>query len=178
MTCPEDRGLDEPENAQQYESRDLAEVDVAAFARSYAAFTQAMYRAADGFGQDLNQLGRAVRDFLGVDLSTVDTVREEYAPHEVVDLDRALSELAEEYGAVRHGVRGPGRAHFESLEEFFENHTPFSLGAPELSPHCGGPGRHRAGGRPRLNHGHDRHDACRVVPARPEPALRPRRLHP
>ena len=38
MTCPEDRGLDEPENAQQYESRDLAEVDVAAFARSYAAF--------------------------------------------------------------------------------------------------------------------------------------------
>ena len=169
MTCPEDRGLDEPQNAQHYESRDLAEVDVAAFARSYAAFTQAMYRAADGLGQDLNQLGRAVRDFLGVDLSTVDTVREEYAPHEVVDLDRALSELAEEYGAVRHGVRGPGRAHFESLEEFFENHTPFSLGAPSY---------HHAGGRPRLNHGHDRHDACRVVPARPEPTLRPRRLHP
>jgi hypothetical protein len=139
VTCPEDRGLDEPENAQQYESRDLAEVDVAAFARSYAAFTQAMYRAADGLGQDLNQLGRAVRDFLGVDLSTVDTVREEYAPHEVVDLDRALSELAEEYGAVRHGVRGPGRAHFESLEEFFENHTPFSLGAPSYHRTAVGP---------------------------------------
>ena len=30
---------------------------MAAFARSYAAFTQAMYRAADGLGQDLNQLG-------------------------------------------------------------------------------------------------------------------------
>ena len=139
MTCPEDRDLDEPENAQQYESRDLAEVDVAAFARSYAAFTQAMYRAADGLGQDLNQLGRAVRDFLGVDLSTVDTVREEYAPHEVVDLDRALSELAEEYGAVRHGVRGPGRAHFESLEELFENHTPFSLGAPSYHRTAVGP---------------------------------------
>jgi len=67
-------------------------------------------------------------------------VREEYAPHEVVDLDRALSERAEEYGAARHGVRGPGRAQFESLEEFFENHTPFSLGAPSYHRTAVGPG--------------------------------------
>ncbi len=139
MTGPDDQDLDEPEKTQGYQPGDLGEVDVAAFARSYAAFTQAMYRAADGLGQDLNQLGRAVRDFLGVDLGTVDTVREEYAPHEVVDLDRALSELAEEYGAARHGVRGPGRAQFDSFEEFFENHTPFSLGAPSYHRTAVGP---------------------------------------
>ena len=117
----------------------LTDVDVAAFARSYADFMQAMFRAAEGHGQGLNQLGRAVRDFLGVDLATVDTVREEFAPHEVVDLDRTLAELAEEHGAARHGVRGPGRAHFESLEEFFENHTPFSLGAPSYHRTAVGP---------------------------------------
>ena len=139
MTGPDHRDLDEPASTEGDQPAGLADVDVAAFARSYAAFTQAMYRAADGLGQDLNQLGRAVRDFLGVDLGTVDTVREEYAPHEVVDLDRALSELAEEYGAARHGIRGPGRAHFESLEEFFENHTPFSLGAPSYHRTAVGP---------------------------------------
>jgi Cdc6-like AAA superfamily ATPase len=139
MTGPGNHDLDEPENIQGDRPRDLADVDVAAFARSYAAFTQAMYAAADGLGQGLNQLGQAVRDFLGVDLATVDTVREEYAPHEVVDLDRALSELAEEYGAARHGIRGPGHAEFESLEEFFENHTPFSLGAPSYHRTAVGP---------------------------------------
>ena len=130
---------DEHDEQQPRRADDLGDVDVAAFARSFAAFAQAMFRAADGLGQDLNPLGRAVRDFLGVDLGTVDTVREEFAPHEVVDLDRALSELAGEYGAARHGVRGPGRAHFESLEEFFENHTPFSLGAPSYHRTAVGP---------------------------------------
>ena len=36
-------------------------------------------------------------------------------------------------------MRGPGRAHFESLEEFFENHTPFSLGAPSYHRTAVGP---------------------------------------
>ena len=66
MTGPDHRDLDGPVSTEGDQPGDLADVDVAAFARSYAAFTQAMYRAADGLGQDLNQLGRAVRDFLGL----------------------------------------------------------------------------------------------------------------
>ena len=64
--------------------------EIAEFARSFRAFTEAMTRAAKAERRSSRQLGQHVQDFLGVALNAIEPVTETFPAHQVIDIDLAL----------------------------------------------------------------------------------------
>ena len=54
--------------------------EIADFARSYHAFTEAMSKALEADASELTPLGEHVRDFLGVDPNSIEPVSETSRP--------------------------------------------------------------------------------------------------
>lgn len=120
------------------------EPEIAAFARRYTAFVEAMASAATGGPHSLSPLGERVAEFLGVPLSEVDPITEQFPPHQVVDLDLALEHLTAEHGGERIGVSGLHRAHLESFAEFlYRSHVSFEVGPISYTRVPAGPDRDR-----------------------------------
>lgn len=94
------------------------EFDQVEFAVTFQQFMEAML-ASSQLGRDkLSPLGQRVHDFLGVDLNSVDPVTEAFPPHQVVDVDRAVSQLNGEHSGQVVGISGPHRMHVDSFMEF------------------------------------------------------------
>lgn len=120
------------------------EPDIAAFARTYQRFMEAMTREA-GLGADqLTPLGRTVQDFLGVDLNTVDPVTEEFLPHQSVDVDWAAHRLMQESDGELTGVTGTHRVHVDTFLELLINpHLGFRAGPVSYTRVATGPASDR-----------------------------------
>ena len=101
--------------------------DIADFARSYHAFTEAMTKAFESNASELTPLGEHVRDFLGVDPNSIEPVSENFPAHQVVDIDVALETLLTELDGARHGIRGPNKAHVDGFADYL-THTFASFG--------------------------------------------------
>ena len=96
------------------------EPDISEFARTFEAFSREMVKLAEARAVEdggLNELGRHVQEFLGVDLAAVDPLTETFPSLQVVDVDLALSTLLEAHGGDRFGVVGPDRAEVESFTD-------------------------------------------------------------
>jgi ATPase family protein associated with various cellular activities (AAA) len=104
--------------------------EINAFARSFQTFTEEMAKLAVAQETgELNELGRHVQDFLGVELTHVDPLTETFPALQVVDLDLALTALLDTYAGERFGIVGPNRNHLESFTEFLgTSHWPYRPG--------------------------------------------------
>ena len=78
--------------------------EVAAFARSYRAFTEAMTSAVEGDRSELTPLGEEIQAFLGVPLNEVEPISESFPPHQAIDVDLALESLLTEHQGSRRLV--------------------------------------------------------------------------
>lgn len=115
-------------------------VDVPEFARTYEKFMQAMMKAAQGGAASLTPLGQTVRDFLGVEITSVDPVTEHYPAHQVVDLDFAAQHLVEVNGGELVGITGADRMHIDSFQEFLlQAHWGFETGPVSYTRVATGP---------------------------------------
>ena len=115
--------------------------EIADFARSYHAFTEAMTKALEADASELTPLGEHVRDFLGVDPNSIEPVSENFPAHQVVDIDLALEALLAELAGTRHGIRGPNRGHVDSFADYL-THTfgsSFGLGSVAYERKSTGP---------------------------------------
>jgi hypothetical protein len=98
---------------------------------------------ADG-AEELTQLGHEVQAFLGVPVTGVDPISEEFPQHQVVDVDLALERLLQIYGGRQLGVAGANRAHVQSMTDLLTHqHSPFKLGPISYSRLASGPDSER-----------------------------------
>ena len=114
--------------------------EIAEFVRSYRRLAEAVDRSAGGTAE-LSEVGRHLKDFLGVELGAVDPVTESFLPHQVADLDLALESLLEEYGGTRQGISGQHRRNME-LDDLLHGSW-FRLGAVSYERRSIGPDRDR-----------------------------------
>ncbi|MFP5283128.1 MAG: AAA family ATPase, partial [Actinomycetes bacterium] len=116
----------------------------AALARSVRRFLETVQAELDHSGEELTPLGRTVQEFLGVELSAVEPITEQFPPHQAVDLDLALESLLAAHDGRLLGVAGPDRAHLESITDFLRySHFRFAPGPVSYIRMPTGPGRDR-----------------------------------
>lgn len=119
------------------------DAETAEFARTFAAFAEAMTNQAQAEAQEhsgLTKVGEAVEAFLGQDPTDVEPVTETFPSLQVVDVDIALEAMVTRYGGERYGIRGPNRAHVEAFGEYLtRTHWPFRPGALSYQRKASGP---------------------------------------
>ncbi|MBA3529688.1 MAG: 26S protease regulatory subunit [Propionibacteriaceae bacterium] len=103
--------------------------EIAAFARTFTTFLETVHQGITSDGSALTSLGTRVRDFLGVELSQVDPVAEEFPSLRAVDVDLALQTISAESAGTTIGVMGAQRAHVDSFQELLlRTHANFEVG--------------------------------------------------
>ena len=114
--------------------------EVAAFARSYHAFTEAMTSAVEGDRSELTPLGEEIQAFLGVPLNEVEPISEGFPPHQAIDVDLALESLLTEHQGSRIGIRGADRGHMDTIMDYLTRaYVSFTVGPVSYERKATGP---------------------------------------
>ncbi len=98
------------------------------FATLYTRFLQQMHLSASGTTR-LSEIGQLISDELGCDPTGLDVEVEVFQPHQLADVEAALTAVGERHGGRWVGVRGVNRHHVDSLSELLgEGFGEFALG--------------------------------------------------